>query len=96
MADGEETWDTAGKVQELRAAMGAKLSAPPGDALNDEHSLRRFLRARQGNVDAAADMLTKHLEWRARECPWWPAKNVPLDLVVRACVVFNFPAAVNS
>ncbi|CAM6082806.1 unnamed protein product [Calypogeia fissa] len=48
----------------------------------DDSTLRRFLRARQGNVDKATDMLMKHFEWRRTYVPlgYIPESEIPNEL----------------
>ncbi|CAE7556036.1 unnamed protein product [Symbiodinium sp. KB8] len=44
----------------------------------DAYDLRRFLIARQGDVQKAARMLTRHVQWRVESCPWFPESKPPL------------------
>jgi hypothetical protein len=53
---GEEDWDTPAKVEELRAAGTAGGLDP---LFRDDGTLRRFLRARRGDVNEALKMLLK-------------------------------------
>lgn len=47
----------------------------------DDECLKRFLRARKGHEDAALKMLLENQAWRKAECPWWPRRAIPLDLI---------------
>ncbi|PAN26726.1 hypothetical protein PAHAL_5G033800 [Panicum hallii] len=62
-AAGEGEWL---KVAELRAAVQAQ---DPRAKEVDNLTLRRFLRARDHNVDKAAAMLLKYLKWRREVAP---------------------------
>jgi len=90
----ESSWDSDAQVAALlgllrasdeaaaaaAAAGGAAAVAPR--LLEDRRLLRRFLRARRGDVEAAAAMLRAHSAWRAEKCGgWWPEANVPVAKV---------------
>jgi hypothetical protein len=74
----ESTWDCPPLVAAVRALGEGSL-----DPLfsGDTAHLQRFLRARRGDPKKALEMLLAHQEFRASETPWWPATNVPLDMV---------------
>jgi hypothetical protein len=77
MAEGEGVWDSPEKIAELRAA-----GAREGLAYifsSDDACLRRFLRARRGDVAKALHMLLEHQAWRRSETPWWPHRSCPLE-----------------
>jgi hypothetical protein len=89
----EASWDSEAQVAALlgllRASGEAASSAAAGGGaavaprlLEDRRLLRRFLRARRGDVEAAAAMLRAHSAWRAEKCGgWWPEANVPVARV---------------
>jgi hypothetical protein len=75
----EGTWDCKERVDALRA-----LSKRDGDSLDvifteDTECLKRFLRARRGDVPKALEMLLAHQTFRLTDTPWWPVQNAPLD-----------------
>lgn len=83
MAD-ESEWDTDAKVEELKAATVAAVERVKwgGHHHGTKAFFQRWLRARRGDVDGAAKMLERHLQWREEECPWFPSLP-PLEPLVR-------------
>jgi len=82
-AAGEGEWL---KIAELRAAVQAQ---DPGAKEVDNLTLRRFLRARDHNVDKAAAMLLKYLKWRREVAPdgFVPEERVRRELAQdKACM----------
>ncbi|RLN22669.1 hypothetical protein C2845_PM07G33460 [Panicum miliaceum] len=82
-AAGEGEWL---KVAELRAAVQAQ---DPRAKEVDNLTLRRFLRARDHNVDKAAAMLLKYLKWRREVAPdgFVPEERVRRELAQdKACM----------
>jgi hypothetical protein len=43
----------------------------------DDETLKRFLRARKGDIDASSKMLLRHVQWRHEEVKEWPSSAVP-------------------
>ncbi len=78
-------WVTGAKVAAVRAAALKDSRAKPGTAYADllEKCLfvRRWLVAREGDVEEATKMLLRHLQWRQEECPWFP-ELPPTDRIV--------------
>lgn len=77
----ELTWDTPEKVQALCKLNKDAVAEEKIDAifLNDV-TIKRFLRARRGNIAAATRLLLRHQRYRVEICKeWWPHHNVPLE-----------------
>ena len=66
---GRAGWDTDDKVAELRGALGPLAQDADLAPWTDNAALRRYLRAREGDVSKAASMLTASLEWRRSASP---------------------------
>ena len=75
--DSEGLWDSPDKVAELRTAGSREGLAYIFSS--DDACLRRFLRARRGDVAKALHMLLEHQKWRRSETPWWPHRSCPLE-----------------
>ena len=77
MAATESSWDSPEKVASLRTEVGAELQ----EWAKDDDSLRRFLRARKGDVAAAKKILLRHQEWRVEHSVprGWPAATIPVQ-----------------
>jgi hypothetical protein len=73
----EETWDTPEKVTAIRAA--GKEAGLAHIFLSDEELLRRYLRARRGDIKLTTAMLLETQKWRRAETPWWPHQCCPLS-----------------
>ncbi|CAH9142723.1 unnamed protein product [Cuscuta epithymum] len=56
------------KIELLRALLHKRADDPPFQAV-DDYTLRRFLRARDLDVEKAATMLIKYLKWRSAFVP---------------------------
>ncbi|GFQ80356.1 SEC14-like protein 2 [Trichonephila clavata] len=61
MTQGNFTADEARNIEELRRRMKGRISE---EMYQDDNLFIRFLRARNHNLDAAEDMLAKHIHWR--------------------------------
>jgi hypothetical protein len=66
-ADSLVTLRTAALACEHKKAVAAAK-----DKLDHVLFLRRWLVARQGEMDKASPMLIRHLQWREEDCPWYP------------------------
>jgi hypothetical protein len=73
----ESTWDTPALVAAVLAAGGTALDP----LFRDAATVRRYLRARRGDVGKALDMLMKTQAWRREATPAWPAANAAVELV---------------
>ncbi|GFT32504.1 SEC14-like protein 2 [Nephila pilipes] len=61
MTQGDSIAEDARYIQEFRRRMKGRMS---DEMYRDDSLFQRFLRARSYNLDAAEDMLLKHLHWR--------------------------------
>jgi hypothetical protein len=66
-------------VANLRLAVADDLSSYPDPAWADEECLKRYLRARDQNVEKAAALLQATLKWRTENGihKWLPARSAP-------------------
>lgn len=79
----EDHWDDQSKVTSVRSLLpDANISSYLCD---DEANLKRFLRARKGDVHKALELLKTHSEWRKTACPNWPNSTIEYSLVADEC-----------
>lgn len=78
-------WVTGANVAAVRNAALKDALAKPGPAGTDMLDkclfVRRWLVAREGDVEEATKMLLRHMQWRQEECPWYP-ELPPTDRIV--------------
>lgn len=83
----DPAWDNDAQVAALRAQVGAELLP----IFTDDATLKRFLRARKGDVAKAATMLREHAQWRRETTPHWPDRALDLaevEIPIKAHVAF--------
>ena len=80
---GEFFWDEPSKLQQLQSLLPETNISPK--LCNDEALLRRFLRARKGDVHQAFELLKEHSNWRSKHCPNWPNGQIDFSLVADEC-----------
>ena len=73
----EGEWDSPEQIERLKEEVKPTLDewVEKNKISVDNGFYRRWLRARKGDIDAAAKMLLSHIRWRETECPWFP--NAP-------------------
>ena len=66
-----DTWDSTEQVLQLRRSprLRGLVDDPALEPWTDDATLRRYLRAREGNISKASKMLQASLEWRRSESP---------------------------